>query len=308
MDNQSLWTLIHAAWRAIVPTYEPLFEHFAAERGLGARGLGWLLAALTFEPESITPARLQVRTPYTAAGLFLEELKAVAEGGYFLEAAPDEYLLTPQARAETLNLIEAGRAAMAEADPLPPADSQRIALLLCRIVEKSLETPPPPDTWSICLSYKLMPETEPPLPYIEQAVSCLNGYRDDAHLAAWKPGGLDAPALETLTLLWRGEADSLDSVCEKLQRRGHPRQVYAAALAELRRRGFIEGPDPGSRLTRAGKSFRDNIEQDTDRYFFAAWSCLDEAEKDELADLVTRLRDGLIANGSSPSYQKTPGG
>ncbi|MDP2976702.1 MAG: hypothetical protein Q8N45_10895, partial [Anaerolineales bacterium] len=75
------------------------------------------------------------------------------------------------------------------------ADSQRIALLLCRIVEKSLETPPPPDTWSICLSYKLMPETEPPLPYIEQAVSCLNGYRDDAHLAAWKPGGLDAPAL-----------------------------------------------------------------------------------------------------------------
>ncbi|MDP2976936.1 MAG: hypothetical protein Q8N45_12090, partial [Anaerolineales bacterium] len=106
MDNQSLWTLIHAAWRAIVPTYEPLFEHFAAERGLGARGLGWLLAALTFEPESITPARLQVRTPYTAAGLFLEELKAVAEGGYFLEAAPDEYLLTPQARAETLNLIE----------------------------------------------------------------------------------------------------------------------------------------------------------------------------------------------------------
>ncbi|MDO9129213.1 MAG: hypothetical protein Q7U34_05035, partial [Anaerolineales bacterium] len=165
-----------------------------------------------------------------------------------------------------------------------------------------------PDTWSICLSYKLMPEPEPPLPDSEQAVSCLNGYRDDAHLAAWKPGGLDAPALETLTLLWRGEADSLDSVCEKLQRRGHPRQVYAAALAELRRRGFIEGPDPGSRLTRAGKSFRDNIEQDTDRYFFAAWSCLDEAEKDELADLVTRLRDGLIANGSSPSYQKTPGG
>ncbi len=74
MDDQSLWTLIHAAWRAILPAYEPLFERFAAERGLGTRGLGWLLAALTFEPESITPERLQVRGPYTAADAYLKEL------------------------------------------------------------------------------------------------------------------------------------------------------------------------------------------------------------------------------------------
>lgn len=184
---------------------------------------------------------------------------------------------------------------MAQADPLPPADSSRLAALSGRLARAALETPPMPENWSIRLSYRIMPEAEPPLPYFEQAVSCLHAYRDDAHIAAWKPGGLDAPALETLTLLWRGEADSLDSVCEKHQRRGHPRQVYAAALVELRRRGFLEGPDPGPRLTESGKSFRDNIEQDTERYFFAVWSCLIDAEKDELADLATHLRVGLLS-------------
>ncbi len=153
-----------------------------------------------------------------------------------------------------------------------------------------------------------MPELTPPLPYIEQTVSCLNAYRDDAHLAAWMPSGLDALTLETLTLLWRGEADSLEAVCEKLKGRDHPRQVYADALGELRKRGCLEGTDASPRLTEAGKAFRERIEQDTDRYFFTPWSCLTGAEKVELASLVTHLRDGLIASGSSSSYQKTSGG
>ena len=37
---------------------------------------------------------------------------------------------------------------------------------------------------------------DPPLPYAEQALSCLAAYRDDAHLSAWRPSGLSAPALE----------------------------------------------------------------------------------------------------------------
>jgi hypothetical protein len=308
MNNQSLWTLIHAAWRAIVPTYEPLFEQFAAEHGLTPRQVGWLFAALTFEPETITPNRLRVRNPYTAADIYLKELEAVAGAGFFVEAPQCEFSLIPSARAETLRLIADGRDLMAQADPLLPADSSRLAALLGRLARAALDAPLMPENWSIRLSYRLMPEAEPPLPYFEQAVSCLHAYRDDAHIAAWKPGGFDAPTLETLTLLWRGEADSLDAVCEKLRGRGYPPQVYAGALVELRKRGFLEGPDPGPRLTESGKSFREKIEQDTERTFFAAWSCLDEAEKAELAGLATRLRDGLIANGSSPSYQKTPGG
>lgn len=110
----------------------------------------------------------------------------------------------------------------------------------------------------------------------------------------WQPSGLSATALESLTLLWRGEANSLAAVCEKLAHRGHPPQVYAGALAELRERGFVEGPDSTPRVTDAGQTFRDQVEADTDCYFFVPWSCLDEAEKAELAGLLSRLRDESI--------------
>jgi len=300
MDNPELWDLTRAAHRVIMPFYAPLFDRYAVEHGLTPRGLGWLFVALTFDPETITPNRLRVRNPYTAADIYLKELEAAAGAGFFVEAPQYEFSLTPSARAETLRLIAAGRALMAQVDPLPPADSSRLAVLTGRLACAALETLPMPENWSIRLSYRIMPEAEPPLPYFEQGVSCLHAYRDDAHLAAWKPGGLDAPALETLTLLWRGEADSLESVCEKLKGRGHLTQVYAGALAELRKLGFLEGPDAGPRLTESGKSFREKIEQDTDRYFFAPWSCLTDAEKVEMAGLATRLRDGLIS--------RTPGG
>jgi len=293
MDNLALWNLIHEAWQAIFPHYDPVFARHATESGLEGPVWSLLLAVQTFGPEAISPALLLVRGPYTAAYSYLTRLEAAAAKGYLMQVAPGQFRLTDLGRAHVDRAVKEARAAMAQADPLPTADSQRLAELLDRLVQACLNTPPPPDTWAIRLSYTLMPERTPPLPYTEQAISCLNGYRDDAHLAAWQPSGLSATALETLTLLWRGEADSLDSVCERLVRRGHPRQVYAHALVELRARGFVEGTDDAPHVTEAGRAFREQVEADTDRYFFAPWICLSEADKDELADLAVRLRDGL---------------
>jgi len=293
MNDHALWSLTGEALAALRTHYEPVMERIITESGLDG-WTWWLpLAALTFEPETTTPARLQVRMPYMAADLYLTRLIAAAEKGYLAEVAPGEYRLTDTGRVEAHRFVEELRAAMVEADPLPEADSERLINLLDRLVQACLDTPPPPDTWSIILSHKLMPEASPPLPYIEQAISCLAAYRDDAHLAAWQPSSLSATALETLTFLWRGEADSLDALCERLAHRGHQRRVYVQALAELRERRFIEGPDSAPRATEAGRDFRGQVEADTDRYFFAPRACLDDAEKAGLADLLTRLRDGL---------------
>ena len=293
MNDHTLWNLTLEALAAIRTHYEPVVGRIAAESELNGWAWGLLLAALTFEPETTSPARLLVRGPYTATDAYLTRLIAAAEKGYLTEVRPGEYQLTDTGRVETHRFVEELRAAMAEADPLPEADSERLINLLDRPVQASLNTPSPPDTWCISLSHELMPEASPPLPYIEQAISCLAAYRDDAHLAAWQPSGLSATALETLTFLWRGETDSLDALCEQLAHRGHQRQVYAQALTELRERGLIEGPDSAPHVTEAGQSFRDQVEADTDRYFFAPWTCLDDADKAELTDLLTRLRDGL---------------
>ena len=76
-------------------------------------------------------------------------------------------------------------------------------------------------------------------------------------------------------------------------RRAHPRQVYLDALAELRGRGFIDGPDEAPLVTENGRTFRQQVEDETDSMFFAPWSCLDPADKTGLGDLLTLLRDGL---------------
>jgi hypothetical protein len=293
MDNQTLWSLTRQAWNALGPHFMPVLEHLAAESGLDLPTWGLLLVALTLEPETTSPARLQVRGPYTAADGYRRRLGRAAAAGYLEERPPGEYRLTKAGRTGVQRALEQARAAMTGADPLPLADSRRLAGLLDRLVHASRTAPPPPGTWSIDLSHSLMPSPEPPLPYVEQSFSCLGGYRDDAHLAAWQPSGLNAAALEALTYLWRREADSLDTLCERLAHRGHPRRAYAQALEDLRVRGFVAGPDSAAKVTEPGSRFRDWIEANTDRYFFAPWACLDGAEKEELASLLARLRDGL---------------
>ncbi len=293
MNDHELWDLLRQAYATIVGRYEPVAERIVTESGVDARTWGILLAVLTFEPEATTPASFLMRGPYTAAEAYQSRLAATASKGYLAEVAPGQYRLTETGRAAIEHFIAELRAAMAQADPLPHAEAARLASLLDRLVLASRHTPPPPDTWSISLSHRLLPATYPPLPYSEQLISCLIAYRDDAHLAAWRPSVLSATALESLTLLWRGEADSLEALCQKLAPRGHPRQVYAQALAELRQRGFIAGPDETPRLTAAGQTFRDQVEAATDRYFFAPWNCLNAGEKEELAGLLVRLRDEL---------------
>jgi len=293
MRDRDLWNLVREAWTALGPHYEPVIESITEESGLEARGWSLLLAALSFEPDDISVPHLMVRGPYTATEQYLARLNAAVGMGYLAEVSPGAFGLTPSGSALTHRFIEKVRSAMDSADPLSRRESKQLADLFNRLVENSLETPPPPDTWSILHSYKLMPDPKPPLPFIEQAISCLAAYRDDAHLAAWRQSGLTATALETLTLLWRHQVGSLEEVYDKLSYRGHSPEVYSDVITELRSHNFIAGTKRALRVTEAGRTFRIQVETDTDQYFFAPWSCLDESKKKDLEALLINLRDSL---------------
>lgn len=293
MDDLALWNLTREAWGALVSRFEPEIESLIQESGLDDRAWGLLIAAITFEPEHITPAHLMVRGPYTAAEQYLARLRSCSAKGFLKELAQGEFRLTVKGRNAAERFIEKARMAMEEVDRLSAVDSQKLVHLLERLVTTCLETPPPPDTWSIRLSYQLMPDANPPYPYFEQAVSCLAAYRDDAHLEAWRRTGLTAIALEVLTNLWRDQAGSLDDLVEKLAHRGHSKEVFTGALAELRERKLVTGTVSALHLTEAGNTFREQIEADTNRLFFAPWSCLSSTEKSDLEGLLIRVRDSL---------------
>lgn len=293
MQNPQLWELIRETAADLVGRYEPEIDRACSAIGIDPRMWGLLLAVLTFEPEDTTPAHLLVRGPYTSAEAYLERLNQATKLDLLEEREPGGYCLTAKGRQATLEIVERVRKLMAKLDPLSAEDSERVACLGDRLVQSCLDNPTPPHPWSIRMSYKLMPAMRPPLPYIEQLFSCLAAYRDDAHLSAWQDSGLSAMALECLSLLWRGEASSLDDLCHKLANRGHPCQVYVGVLDELRQLGFIQGPDHAPALTGAGRVFRNQVEAKTDNLFFAPWDCLTDVEKAELGGLLKRLKSGL---------------
>lgn len=289
MDNPNLWNLIQVSGRAIAQQYRPVLERFIENTGLDGREISLLIAVRTFEPDYTTPAHLLVRDPYSSAELYFSRLASVARQGYLGEVSRGEFRLTPDGRDLVNNFIQEARSAMVEVDPLPSEESKQLAMILGKLVQSCLETPPFPNPWSIGLSYKLMPDPEPPLPYTEQAISCLSAYRDDSHLAAWRETGLSATALETLTLVWRKQADTLGDVVERLSYRGHSSDVYVDAVDELEAQGYIKGLDDQLEVTVEGKHFRDQIERDTDRYFFAPWNSLDDEGRYQMENLLKRL-------------------
>lgn len=293
MDSHQSWKTIEEAWSALSERFEPIIEMRCAQAGIESHMWRLMLAVYTFEPEETTPAHLLVRSPYTAVDAYLRRLHQAAQHGLLAERSNGSFQLTERGREITFEIVESARQAMAQSDPLLPEDSGRLAILMDRLVQSCLNTPPPPNTWSINLSVKLMPRLNPPMPFIEQAFTCLAAYRDDSHLAIWRRSGLSATALEALTLFWRGEATSLEELCKKLERRGHSCEVYRTVLSELRERGFITGPEQSPWVTGTGRVFRNEAELDTDRLFFAPWVCLSESESMELFDLVSRMRDGL---------------
>jgi len=293
MEDRSLWQLMRETWAKIEPCYLPAIDPLVKKSGLGRREWGVLLVARTLELEDITPGHLMIRGPYTASERYLAWLSNAARQGYLEKVGEGCFRLTPFGGKAVDTFIHLAREAMAEADPLIPEKSQKLAEYLGRLVASCLVTPAPPEPWAIKLSHKLMPDLQPPLPYIEQAFSCLEAYRDDAHLASWQNSGISATAFETLTLIWRESLETLDDITEKLKHRGHSREVYANALAELRDRGYIVGVRSALKITPEGRVFREHVETMTDRYFYNPWHCLTQTEKKEITELLTSLGEGL---------------
>lgn len=289
MDDQMLWKLMRESWVKIQQSYDPAIKPIVEESEINIREWMLLIAALTFEPEDTTPSHLMVRGPYTSSDQYLSRLERAAAEGYLEHKSQGSFHLSEKGRRAVLKFIEVAREAMTEADNLDNEDGQMLTELLARLVHNCLDTPPPPNTWSIGLSFKLMPANEPAMPFIEQAFSCLLAYRDDAHLASWQSSGLSASALESLTLIWRGEISTVDQLTERLSFRGHPKKVYLDALAELRSHDYISGFQNVMRVTEEGKLFRDRVEASTDHYFFAPWDCLNANEKEQMAEILNEI-------------------
>ena len=267
--------------------YVPAMDAAVTRLGVDPHDLGVLMAVVAWEPQPTTAWLFGLRGPYTSLAVYEDWLQTSASRGMLAEIEPGAYRVTGRGREVCRELLAVGRQAMEPSRSFPREEGERFAYLLKRLGEACLSAPPPPEKWCIAHSHFHYPgDAASVMGRIDQWLTDLRSFRDDAHLAAWRVTGLSGPALEAFTCLWRGEAVSLDAMCEKLKRRGHLREVYAAALAELRARGWLVGSDDAPPLTDTGRQAREQIEQRTDELFFRPWSTLSADEQSDLLSLA----------------------
>ncbi len=299
-DLIAYWPLAWETLQALTAHYGPAIDRAAEAVGIPyGQWYGWLMAARIFEPDPVSAARLSVRAAYTNPALLQERLEQGVRLGLLAPTGSAEYHLTNAGHAAVRALIEAAYAAMARLQPLPPADLDRLLALLRRLVEASLAAPEPPGKWCLRIARHFDPYGQAgPVPQLDQYLSDLAAYRDDAHLASWRPLGVTGQAWETLTHLWMGDLVTLDALCARhCARRGYSCESYAAALEGLIARGWVVAANGAYRLTDAGRRVRDEAEELTNRYFFATWTCLNEPELADLRQLLIACREGLLREG-----------
>ncbi len=295
MTTVHLWPTALETLQALGKHYGPEMARAAAEQHL-PEWYGWLLPALVSDPEPISAARLRIRSPYTSARVYNERLANAAKQGFLVPVTgtEDEYRLTDSGRQAAERVLGAAYTKMAMLQPLPSAELERLAALLLRLVKSCLTAPEPPGKWCIALSRRTDPGNEAAVVIrIDQYLSDLSAYRDDAHLAAWQPYHIEGHTWEAFTYLWRGEATTLDELCQKLKHRGYSRDEYKQAVEDLMERGWVAERAAKYLVTALGNEIRQTAEETTDRYFYAAWSCLSQEEREDLRALLMRLRDAL---------------
>jgi hypothetical protein len=166
--------------------------------------------------------------------------------------------------------------------------------LLRRLVEATLEAPEPEEKWAIAYSRWTDPGEDAPASVLtDQYLTDLIRFRDDAHLAAWKPYAVSGHAWEALTFVWRGEAGTAEELVEKLPYRFRAVEDYREALHDLVARGWVVEESGTYGLTEVGTQTREDAEEATNRLFFAPWACLDGSETARLRELLARMRDAL---------------
>jgi hypothetical protein len=291
MQLTDLWPLALTAARAIGRRCIPPMRTVAEEAGFADMSWTILLPARNFAPDPISPARLRVRTPYTAPRVFERRLAIACDLGFLAPVGEGIYHLTEAGWDATGQIVTAGYVVLGAMAPLPIEHIEELSAYLHRLVLACLYADEPTSKWSIEHSRRdEVEDMAAPVIRIDQYLSDLNAFRDDAHLAGWKPSGVPGHGWEAFTLLWRGEASTLAEIHEKLSWRGYLPEEYAAALNELSQRLWLTIDGSNYRLTDKGRDLRQLAEDETDRVFFAPWTCLSAEELAHLGRLLSAFR------------------
>jgi DNA-binding MarR family transcriptional regulator len=286
------FALLHDALSAL-PGPEGI-EEWLSGSGLQRSELHTLVIAYLSQP-SFTFDTLADWRPYAAPGLLNTQLDAVLDKDFVQAEEPQAYRLTEKGLELIRIWSERVRAHLAGLTPLSARDLRRLSALLSHIVQAVFDAPSPPSKDRLLGSRRIAPAAgAAPMVHIDQYLTDLVHFRDDAHVSAWRQHGFDGPSIEVLTLLWRGEAENVDGISAALsEQRGFAHDHYVGVVKGLQERGLLEASQETLAVTDEGRALREEIEATTDRYYMFAWTALSPVDVQELRNLLQRLTQAL---------------
>ncbi len=294
MDIKELYPAIEAADHAMAVLSAPALQTSATNLGLTPQETHALLAVPTFSPIPVTAGLLNIRIPYNSRSHYTKLLNSLVFKEMLENPSQDQFTLTRKGLDGLKYVIHTIYAALAGMRPMDELNLSRLADQLQQCSEYCLATSPPPETWSISHLRRLAPgDGADTMVRIDQYLSELVAYRDDAHLAAWKGYRVSGHAWEILTNLWIERSLSLNQVCTKLKHRGFSRKQTRAAIKQLQKKGWAELENDALQITIAGDETRLAAENLTDRYYYAPFTMLGDSEIEILLELLNQHRRGI---------------
>lgn len=219
---------------------------------------------LSYQPDGASRIE-DLGNPYPT--VFDTQLAAAsaARGAGLIDEAGGLWRLTAKGQAFLKRFRTEVDAYFATLEPIPRADLARLATLLGEALRSIERSDLPKDHIKRIARYR--GDDKSPMAMLDTAVFGLWQARDDCHIASWRAAGFTGPVFDVLTRLWRKEAASEAELASKLS--GQRPEDIQSALGRLRGDGLVR--DDGLETTERGSAVRQEIEDETDRRFFAPW-------------------------------------
>jgi hypothetical protein len=286
MDNEQVLAALQESMTNLQPLYGEEMTK-ALEKSELEPPAWYTLVLINGLSEPVGLDQFRALSPFISMDGLKERIQLGVDKGFIEEAADAKgYLLTESGRKAATHPFDVVHKQLDDARPIDAKKLNRLAELFSKIVDTTLSAEQPTKKPNLQRSRTTQPGAKAgPVTLIDQYITDLIAYRDDAHNAAWLPHGCSAQAWDVLTSVWREQSDDVDGLAERFEARGYTHESLGAAVEEAQSLGWLISSEGKLEVTEAGSRIRQETEDLTNKYYFGPWSALSNEERQEFDEL-----------------------
>jgi hypothetical protein len=295
MNLNSTWSVLEDVYDILGGYGFAAMDKAAAEMELKPDWTTWLFAIWLFGSEPITPSNFMQMFPYGLARLNDERFASAVQHGYLVSDGQNGYLPTESGMKAAQRVWRDAGDSIASLNSMPDEQLGRLFEYLARLGKSAMSAPEPPPHYFMSHKRENYQHFKVlyPLERFVVLFGELAAYRDDCYISTWGAHRVEGHAWDAFDQLVQSGALTHAGLFAKVNRRGITEEVLADDVRKLIGRGWVEEGSGAYQITSVGRQVRVEVEAQTERSFFAPWSCLSEAELKDLLELSIQLRDNL---------------